>query len=134
MIKVLLLILNEHKEDGELILVNDTSEGCLLPEIELDSGDDLINSAISKLINVIGIVPDVVATDPIRHGENIFFIISYTRSRIEYPMHFQWYPINRMLREITVKNYREYLIQARNWLRDDNNSPNYLANNKHLMV
>lgn len=114
--------------------MNDTSEGCLLPEIELDDGIDLVNSAVSKLIDTIGIDPDVVITDPIRHDENIFFLLVYTRTRAEYPEHYQWYPINRMFREITVKKYREYLIHARNWLRDDNNNPNYLANNKHVMV
>ncbi len=134
MVKVILLILNEHEEDGELILVNDSIEGCLLPEIELDNSDDLINSAISKLTETMGIVPDVVATDPLRFDENICFILFYTRSRTEYPEHFQWYPINRMLREITVKKYREYLIIARNWIRDDNNNPLYLAKYKGLMV
>ena len=134
MVKVLLLILNEHKDDGELILVNDTSEGCLLPEMEIDNDTDLIISAISELKDTIGIDPDVVMTEAIRYSENVCFLMFYTRSRTEYPEQYQWYPLNRMLREITVKKYREYLIHARNWLRDDNNNPNYLANNKHLMV
>ena len=134
MVKVILLILSEHADDGELILVNDSSEGCLLPEIMLDDDADLINSAISLVTNTMGVLPEVVVTEPIRFEKNTFFLLFYTRSRTEYPEYYQWYPINRMLREITVKKYREYLILARNWLRDDNNNPLYLAKYKRLMV
>ena len=134
MVKVILLILSEHADDGELILVNDSSEGCLLPEVMLDDDVDLINSAISLVTNTMGVLPEVVVTEPIRFEKNTFFLLFYTRSRTEYPEYYQWYPINRMLHEITVKKYREYLILARNWLRDDNNNPLYLAKYKRLMV
>ncbi len=134
MVKVILLILSEHADDGELILVNDSSEGCLLPEVMLDDDVDLINSAISLVTNTMGVLPEVVVTEPIRFEKNTYFLLFYTRSRTEYPEYYQWYPINRMLREITVKKYREYLILARNWLRDDNNNPLYLAKYKRLMV